>query len=481
MFGLVERFIGAEGARGEPPPRARRPDGASRRWCASPTRSSSTRSSSGAWSASRPRACRPGYGFLPQPNDVARAVLGKIAPGRCSRSSAISSSSSSRTTAQAIEPDAALSRAVEGRVHFPRARGVAARDPRRARVEARERATSPPCSATRASTTSSRWSPRWTASCRCRRGPTRDYFFTLRASSRSSARREVEAAFLERVPLAVHRLRSAGRALPTDPRRHGRRRADDAHRRARSRRFSNDSFTKLAPATRRCAGARPPRGCQGAAVRRRAAGRSDAARLQPRSARLRGGGLGVRAPLRALPMNERERTHAAALAAAIDGDFARACGLYDRILDDEPADALALWAAHDPGLLPRRTSSGCAAGTSRVLQHWSPRREGYHAVLAMHAFGLAGMRRLRAAEEWRLRALELEPRDLRAEHALLHVLEMQGKRRKACAGRRGMRRAGSSSTTCGGTVALFMLAARPPARGARASTTAACGSTRSPT
>jgi hypothetical protein len=126
-----------------------------------------------------------------------------------------------------------------------------------------------------------------------------------------------------------------------------------------------------------------------------------------------------------LPMDERSRTHAAALAAAIDGDLGRACAVYDRILDDEPADLLALWAAHILDYYlgnPERLR----ARTSRVLQQWSQRREGYHAVLSMHAFALQECGDYDAAEEMALRALELEPRDLRAQHALLHIHEMTG-------------------------------------------------------
>ena len=126
-----------------------------------------------------------------------------------------------------------------------------------------------------------------------------------------------------------------------------------------------------------------------------------------------------------LPMSERERTHAAALAAAIDGDLARACAVYERILDDEPADLLALWAAHILDYYlgnPERLRSR----TCRVLPYWSPQEGAYHAVLSMHAFALQECGDYGAAEEMALRALELEPRDLRAQHALLHVHEMLG-------------------------------------------------------
>ena len=42
------------------------------------------------------------------------------------------------------------------------------------------------------------------------------------------------------------------------------------------------------------------------------------------------------ARLRGLAMNERERAHASALEAAVDGDYERACLAYDRILFSAP-------------------------------------------------------------------------------------------------------------------------------------------------
>lgn len=127
-----------------------------------------------------------------------------------------------------------------------------------------------------------------------------------------------------------------------------------------------------------------------------------------------------------LAMSERERAHAAALAAAIDGDIARACRIHDSILAQEPTDMLSLWAANvmdyylgKPQTLRDRTA--------HVLAHWPASRSGYHAVLAVHAYGLAECGEYAAAETAALRALELEPDDIRAEHALLHVLEMQGR------------------------------------------------------
>ena len=48
-------------------------------------------------------------------------------------------------------------------------------------------------------------------------------------------------------------------------------------------------------------------------------------------------------------------------------------------------------------------------------------------MLSLHAFGLGECGDYAAAESAALRALELEPDDVRAEHALLHVFEMQGR------------------------------------------------------
>jgi tetratricopeptide (TPR) repeat protein len=131
------------------------------------------------------------------------------------------------------------------------------------------------------------------------------------------------------------------------------------------------------------------------------------------------------ARLRELPMNEHQRAQTAALTAAIDGDLERACRIYDQILDAHPADGLALWAAQlmayylgEPHSMRERAS--------RVAARLSPDAPGYHGALSMHAYALQECGDYGKAEQAALRALELEPRDLRAEHTLLHVYEMLG-------------------------------------------------------
>lgn len=132
------------------------------------------------------------------------------------------------------------------------------------------------------------------------------------------------------------------------------------------------------------------------------------------------------ARLRDLKHNVREALHTAAIAASLDGDYARARCLYDRIVAEAPRDALALHVAAvydyylgDPAAMRVRSE--------RALERWTPDLPGYHAVLAQLAFGLEECGEYAAAEDAARRALELEPRDLRAHHAVAHVLEMQGR------------------------------------------------------
>lgn len=127
-----------------------------------------------------------------------------------------------------------------------------------------------------------------------------------------------------------------------------------------------------------------------------------------------------------LPMNMRERAHALALELAAQGDYLAARAQYARIALDAPRDAVALWVSQlidyylgEPQALRARVE--------RALPAWSNAVPGYHAVLAMHAFGLEECGEYAAAERFARRALELEPLDRRALHALLHVFEMQGR------------------------------------------------------
>ena len=123
-----------------------------------------------------------------------------------------------------------------------------------------------------------------------------------------------------------------------------------------------------------------------------------------------------------------DHPHLPALHAGLEGDYRAARAAYDEILARDPHDSVALWASQvldyylgEPQALRDRTA--------KVLAAWSADEPGYHEVLAMHAFGLEECGEYEAAERAARRALELEPADERAFHALLHVFEMKGRPR----------------------------------------------------
>jgi hypothetical protein len=131
------------------------------------------------------------------------------------------------------------------------------------------------------------------------------------------------------------------------------------------------------------------------------------------------------------------------------------------LLGEHPRDVLALQVAqaldYVTGDLARMRDR-----VPSVLAAWSENLPGYHAVLAMHAFGLEECGHYERAGECAQRALEFDPFDARAHHVLAHVFEMTG---RADAGLAWMHRHIRSwgvetvvATHCWWHVALFQLA-----------------------
>lgn len=130
--------------------------------------------------------------------------------------------------------------------------------------------------------------------------------------------------------------------------------------------------------------------------------------------------------------NEREKLHAAALAAWTRGDLPAAADRFEAILLQWPHDILALKLCHYihfylGNVIPHRDS------LARVLPAWSPETPGYAAVLGMRAFGLEEAGDFAQAERYGRRAVELDPSDSWAVHAVAHVLEMTGRHREGVA------------------------------------------------
>ena len=126
---------------------------------------------------------------------------------------------------------------------------------------------------------------------------------------------------------------------------------------------------------------------------------------------------------RALPSDDRERLHLAAIEATLDDDYERAKGRLGELLRLDPRDAVALQVVHAFDYVTGDAASlvGRVAG---VLPAWTPELPGFHALLAMQAFGLEECGEYEAAEEIARAALALEPADARAHHVMAHVLEM---------------------------------------------------------
>ena len=126
----------------------------------------------------------------------------------------------------------------------------------------------------------------------------------------------------------------------------------------------------------------------------------------------------------ALPANARERMHLEAARHLAHGRWHEA----GRVLEDLsilfPRDLLALQAGHqvdfftgDARMLRDRLA--------RALPAWQRGMPGLHAVLGMHAFGLEECGDYAQAERQGRQAVELEPADGWAWHAVAHVHEMR--------------------------------------------------------
>jgi tetratricopeptide (TPR) repeat protein len=127
-------------------------------------------------------------------------------------------------------------------------------------------------------------------------------------------------------------------------------------------------------------------------------------------------------------MNARERGLLVAAQRLAAGQWDGASRAFDAVLIDYPRDALALQTAHLMDFF-RGDALNLRNRVSRVLLHWDEQVPGYSYVLGMHAFGLEECNQYAEAEHSGRRALELQPKDGWAVHAVTHVMEMQGRSR----------------------------------------------------
>ncbi len=124
--------------------------------------------------------------------------------------------------------------------------------------------------------------------------------------------------------------------------------------------------------------------------------------------------------------NDREKGLMRAMRLLVDGDWHRACAGFDAVLTDYPRDIFALQTAHLFDFY-RGDAVNLRNRVARVLPDWDAGVPGYSYLLGMHAFGLEECNQYADAEAAGRLALELQPRDGWAVHAVTHVMEMTGR------------------------------------------------------
>ncbi len=130
--------------------------------------------------------------------------------------------------------------------------------------------------------------------------------------------------------------------------------------------------------------------------------------------------------LSAMRLDDRETSHVRALDLMLRGQWTAAAQALDMHNVNYPLDIVAIHGGHLTDFY-RACARNLRDRIARVLPAWSPDIPGYPVLLGMYAFGLEEAGDYARAEENGRRAIELEPMDSWAHHAVAHVMEMQGR------------------------------------------------------
>jgi len=121
-----------------------------------------------------------------------------------------------------------------------------------------------------------------------------------------------------------------------------------------------------------------------------------------------------------------EAGHVAAIGDLLDGHWHCAARVLEDVAIAHPRDLMALQVGHQLDFFTGH-SRMLRDRIARALPEWSSDLPGWHTLLGMHAFGLEEMGDYAAAESAGREAIGLERRDAWAQHAVAHVMEMQGR------------------------------------------------------
>jgi hypothetical protein len=133
-----------------------------------------------------------------------------------------------------------------------------------------------------------------------------------------------------------------------------------------------------------------------------------------------------------LSASQREKAHVAALGALAGGGWHEAGRILEDVSIEHPRDGVALQAGHQIDFFTGNARM-LRDRMSRALPAWDDAMPGYHAMLGMQAFGFEEMGDYVTAERLGRVAIDLEPRDGWAQHAVAHVMEMQCRQRDGIA------------------------------------------------
>ncbi|WP_054309311.1 tetratricopeptide repeat protein [Mesorhizobium sp. 1M-11] len=133
-----------------------------------------------------------------------------------------------------------------------------------------------------------------------------------------------------------------------------------------------------------------------------------------------------------LATTTREQGHVAALGHLAEGRWHEASRVLEELTIEFPLDALALQAGHQIDFFTGNARM-LRDRIGRALPAWDRTMPGCHAIFGMQAFGLEEMGDYQRAEQFGRAAIELEPRDGWAQHAVAHVMEMQSRQRDGIA------------------------------------------------
>jgi hypothetical protein len=129
---------------------------------------------------------------------------------------------------------------------------------------------------------------------------------------------------------------------------------------------------------------------------------------------------------RGLPMDAREASHLAILDQLVRGNWTAAALAMHLHNAEHPRDLLGLQAGHLMDFY-RASARDLRDRIARALPRWSASTPGHSIVLGMYAFGLEESGDYARAEAAGREAIDGEPFDCWAHHAVAHVMEMQGR------------------------------------------------------